>query len=42
VSYLTGVKISDRQMPNLPITHDLRHGDWNCALHPNRDTPGPR
>lgn len=37
--YPTGVKISDREMKELPITCDPWHGDWNYCLHPTRDTP---
>lgn len=37
--YPTGVKISDREMKELPITRDPWHGDWNYCLHPTRDTP---
>ncbi len=40
-SYLTGVKVSDREMKDLPITRDPWHGDWNYTLHPTRDTPEP-
>jgi hypothetical protein len=39
-SYPTGVKISNREMRALPITHDDFHGDWNYTLHPC-DTPEP-
>ena len=39
--YPTGIKISDRQMEDLPITHAPWHGDWNYTLHPKRDTPEP-
>lgn len=39
--YPTGVKISDRQMRQLPITRDSWHGEWNYCLHPTRDTPEP-
>jgi DDE family transposase len=39
-SYPIGVKISNREMRALPITHDDFHGDWNYTLHP-RDTPEP-
>ena len=39
--YPTGVKVSDRQMKNLPITRDPWHGEWNYTLRPTRDTPEP-
>lgn len=39
--YPTGVKISDRQMRQLPITRDSWHGEWNYCLHPTRGTPEP-
>ncbi len=39
--YLTGVKVSDREMKDLPITRDSWHGEWNYTLHPTRDTPEP-
>lgn len=39
--YPTGVKISDQQMKDLPITRDTWHPDWNYTLHPTRDTPDP-
>jgi hypothetical protein len=39
--YPTGVKISDRQMKELPITRNTWHGDWNYTLRPTRDTPDP-
>ena len=32
--YPTGIKISDQQMNELPITCDDWHGDWNYTLHP--------
>src|SRR5664280_1429028 len=38
-SYPIGIKISDRQMEDLPISRDDWHGDWNYTLHPTRDTP---
>ena len=38
-SYPIGIKISDRQMKDLPISRDDWHGDWNYTLHPTRDTP---
>jgi hypothetical protein len=40
-TYLTGVKVSDREMKDLPITRDPWHGEWNYTLHPSRDTPEP-
>ena len=39
--YPTGIKISDEDMKNLPITRDAWHGDWNYCVHPRRDTPEP-
>jgi hypothetical protein len=39
--YPTGVKVSDKEMNDLPITRDPWHGDWNYTLHPTRDTPEP-
>jgi hypothetical protein len=39
--YLTGVKVSDREMKDLPITRDPWHSEWNYTLHPTRDTPEP-
>src|ERR1022692_3788354 len=30
--YPTGVKVSDRQMKNLPITRDPWTGQWNCTI----------
>ena len=39
--YPTGVKVSDWEMKNLPITRDLWHGEWNYTLRPRRDTPEP-
>jgi Rhodopirellula transposase DDE domain len=39
--YPTGVKVSDKEMNDLPITRDPWHGDWNYTLHPRRDTPEP-
>jgi len=41
-SYPIGIKISDRQMKDLPISRDDWHGDWNYTLHPTRDTPETR
>src|SRR3981081_2845152 len=38
--YPTRVKIGDREIKDLPISHDTRHPDWNYTLHPTRrDTP---
>jgi len=39
--YPTGVKISNRQMQDLPISRDTWHGEWNYTLHPQHDTPEP-
>jgi hypothetical protein len=39
--YPTGIKVSDREMNNLPITRDPWHGEWNYTLHPTHDTPEP-
>ena len=39
--YPTGVKISDQQMRQLPITRHTWHGEWNYTLRPTRDTPEP-
>jgi hypothetical protein len=39
--YPTGIKISDQQMRELPITRHAWHGEWNYCLHPTRDTPEP-
>ena len=39
--YPTGVKVSDREMKDLPITRDPWHGEWNYTLHPTHDTPEP-
>jgi Rhodopirellula transposase DDE domain len=39
--YPTGVKVSDREMKDLPITRDPWHGEWNYTLHPAPDTPEP-
>ena len=39
--YPTGVKISNQQMQNLPITRDSWHPEWNYTLHPQHDTPEP-
>ncbi len=38
-TYPTGIKITDQQMKNIPITRDDWHGEWNYSLHPSRDTP---
>jgi hypothetical protein len=38
-TYPTGIKITDRQMRDLPITRHDWHGEWNYVLHPERDTP---
>lgn len=37
--YPIGIKVTDRQMHDLPITRDEFHGDWNYTFHPCRDTP---
>jgi hypothetical protein len=37
--YPTGIKITNRQMKDLPITRHPWHGEWNYTLHPN--TPEP-
>jgi hypothetical protein len=37
--YPTGIKITNQQMKDLPITHNPWHGEWNYTLHPN--TPEP-
>lgn len=39
--YPTGVKITDREMKNLPLARDPWHGEWNYTLHPTRATPEP-
>jgi len=39
--YPTGIKISDQEMKELPITRDTWHGEWNYTLCPTRDTPEP-
>ena len=36
--YPTGIKISDREMKELPITRNDFHGEWNYTLHPTRPT----
>ncbi len=38
-TYPIGIKITDRQMQDLPITRDDWHGEWNYTLHPTPDTP---
>jgi hypothetical protein len=40
-TYPTGIKISNKQMKDLPISRDAWHGDWNYTLHPRHDTPEP-
>lgn len=35
-TYPTGIKITDQQMKDLPITRDQWHGEWNYTLHPAR------
>jgi Rhodopirellula transposase DDE domain len=40
-AYPTGVKVTDREMKQLPITRDSWHGEWNYTLLPTRDTPDP-
>lgn len=37
-SYPIGIKITDRQMKELPISRDDWHGEWNYSLHPTGDT----
>ena len=39
--YPTGIKVSDREMKDLPTTRDPWHGEWNHTLHPAPDTPEP-
>jgi Rhodopirellula transposase DDE domain len=39
--YPIGVKISNQQMKDLPISHDAWHAEWNYTLHPQHDTPEP-
>jgi hypothetical protein len=40
--YPTGVKISNREIKDLPIAYNPWHPDWNYTLHPSRhDTPDP-
>ena len=31
--YPIGIKVSDAQMDNLPITYDPFHGEWNYTIH---------
>ncbi|MQB01851.1 MAG: hypothetical protein GEU78_16490 [Actinobacteria bacterium] len=33
-TYPKGVKITDKQMAELPLTKHEFHGDWNYTLHP--------
>ena len=40
-AYPTGIKVSDREMKELPIIRDSWHGEWNYTLLPTRDTPDP-
>jgi hypothetical protein len=45
-TYETGVRIGDRQMDVLPVTHHDWHGDWNYTLRPEayaqvNDAPDP-
>jgi hypothetical protein len=40
-AYPTGVKVTDREMKQLPIIRDSWHGEWNYTLLPTRDTPDP-
>jgi Rhodopirellula transposase DDE domain len=40
-AYPTGVKVSDREMKELPIIRNSWHGEWNYTLLPTRDTPDP-
>ena len=37
--YPTGIKVSDREMKDLPITRDPWHGEWNYTLHPAPTLP---
>lgn len=39
-SYPTGIKITDRQMNDLPLARDEWHGEWNYTLYPAPNTPG--
>jgi hypothetical protein len=38
-AYPTGIKVTDREMKQLPIIRDSWHGEWNYTLLPTRDTP---
>lgn len=38
-TYPTGVKITDQEMNDIPITRDDWHGEWNYTLHPSHETP---
>ncbi len=38
-TYPTGVKITDREMKDIPLTRDDWHGEWNYTLHPSHETP---
>jgi hypothetical protein len=40
-SYPTGIKISDKAMKTLPLTHHQTHGQWNYTISPPADTPEP-
>ena len=40
-AYPTGIKVSDREMKELPIIRDSWHGERNYTLLPTRDTPDP-
>ena len=35
-AYPIGIKITDRQMKDLPISRADWHGEWNYTLHPIR------
>jgi hypothetical protein len=37
-TYPIGIKITDRQMKDLPISRADWHGEWNYTLHPTRPT----
>jgi len=37
-AYPIGIKITDRQMKDLPISRADWHGEWNYTLHPTRPT----
>ncbi len=39
-AYPTGVKISDKEMGELPLTRSTWHGEWNYTLHPRHARPG--